>query len=162
MISPVPYAAQYRPADARAYHNLLSGVYRLPFGAVSSGGRVTLRVYVAESLFPVSVSLRVWADGAEAFFPMRRCGPIWETVYVAPAAPQIVWYRFDIRLPDGLYYCRPEDEAYHGELCADRDDFRSFQLTVYDAGFTVPDWPVLPERLSRLRNVGQTAASGLE
>ena len=81
MTSPTPDAAKRRPENAQAYHNFLSGVYRLPFGAVETGTRVTLRVYVEEALSPVSVTLRVWTAGGEAFFPMRRCGPIWETGY---------------------------------------------------------------------------------
>ncbi len=156
MTSPTPDAAKRRPENAQAYHNFLSGVYRLPFGAVETGTRVTLRVYVEEALSPVSVTLRVWTAGGEAFFPMRRCGPIWETGYTAPAEPQLVWYRFDIRLPDGLRYCRPENEAYHGGLCAVRDDYKSFQLTVYAAGFSVPGWAadcvmyqIFPDRFCR-------------
>ena len=64
MISPIRSAGLQRPEHAQVYHNIFSGVYRMPFGAVPTGSFVTLRVYAAESQKLSAVYLRVWADNA--------------------------------------------------------------------------------------------------
>lgn len=167
MIAPISSAASRRPSDALAYHNLFSGVYRLPFGAVPTGQTVYLRVYVQPSLAPESVSLRVWADQAVSYLPMHRCGSLWEVAYPVPVTPQLVWYRFDIRLPDGsTAYCQPKDSPSEGIFCTECDDYASFQLTVFDRQLSVPDWvtdgvlyQIFPDRFYRSAN-GETQVTG--
>ena len=157
MISPIRSAGLQRPEHAQAYHNIFSGVYRMPFGAVPTGSFVTLRVYAAESQKLSAVYLRVWADNAETFYPMRSCGALWETVYPVPDTPQVVWYRFDLHLTSGdIAYCQPDANAYDGIWHSACNAYASFQLTVYDAAFSVPDWTsdgilyqIFPDRFFR-------------
>ncbi len=156
MITPTPRTQLHRPENALAYHNIASGVYRMPFGAIRCGEKVILRVYAAEALAASRVYLRIWADDTECFFPMHRSGVLWECTYTAPAVPQIVWYRFEIHTSSGIVYCQPGKSALSGTDSPNRNDYQSFQLTVYDPAFTVPDWAadgimyqIFPDRFYR-------------
>lgn len=154
MISPIVHAGRRRPTDALIYHDIFSGVYRLPFGAVKTGQQVLLRVFCAEHTS--SAVLRLWYDGTELRLPMQNGGKLWEVVFPAPETACIVWYRFELMTDAGLRYCQPGTDPSCGTGSDFADDSRSFQLTVYDASFSVPSWAadsvfyqIFPDRFSR-------------
>ena len=116
--------------------------YRAPFGAVSTGTPVRLRVE-AEGF--ASARVRVWdaVARAERWFPMRLEAGAFRAE-VSADRPNILYYLFELTPEDGgdPCYVLDDDPGFTGGgpgvPGAELDTLRSFQLTVYDP-------PTLPE-----------------
>lgn len=127
-----------------AYHDSHHLLYRSPFGAVEAGTRVTLRLRVSKSLEHRSVFARFWYDNSEHLIPMVSTQVDGEYLYRAefdcPDTPGLVWYCFVIDLGDRtLYYCNNSERTGGvGRLLKHLAD--SYQITVYERGFTTPEW----------------------
>ena len=139
-------------ADALG-HDSRSDLYRVPFGAVPTGeGDVTLRIRAAAGDL-TEATLRVYDAKRElqALIPMEIVATdttagengfdYWQATLPVPAEPTILYYRFIVR--DGAASAYLEDDAAldggDGQVYADSPD-ASWQINVYDAGFTTPDW----------------------
>ena len=147
-------------ADSGLRHDTFSMQYRDPLGAVSAGTPVTLRfrtttgtsdtrvlrVYrydprtsqTTMSDTPMSFAYRRVEDGASYDF--------FEATVSSPG-PSILYYKFRVTAgsDEAWYSDDPRyggDEARFGGLggATRTEPFPSFQLTVYDAGFTTPAW----------------------
>ncbi|MBQ5973573.1 MAG: glycoside hydrolase family 13 protein, partial [Oscillospiraceae bacterium] len=139
----------------RAEHRAFDPVFRSPTGAVPAGTAVTLSVAADET-----PTLRLWsAEDGERLLAPAFSSPGGETTRLyaftfSVSAPGIVWYRF--LFSDGALV--PGDDPLVG-VPAPPDAFASFQLTVFDPAFSVPEWTagrvmyqIFPDRLARGRD----------
>ena len=124
-------------------HNTLSDFFRSPLGALPTGAQVRLRMAVSGREALDRVELRVW-DGEEHRFPMRPLGVrggkrYFEAQIAVSQTPCLYWYRFEA-LVDGkrAVLGAPQDHSGCGEGVMGSEE--SFQITVYDADYTVPAW----------------------
>jgi glycosidase len=137
-------------------HNSFEGRYRRPFGAVSTDqGSVLIRFRTCANDVQ-SVRLTVWEarNRVRKFYDMRRSaqdqdevlGPVqfWDLDLEIPKTPDILYYFFEVT--DGSdkdYYIDDDIRAFpggRGKISEKWDDTKSFQLSVYDKDFQVPEW----------------------
>ncbi|MDY7041317.1 MAG: alpha-amylase family glycosyl hydrolase [Chloroflexota bacterium] len=132
-------------------HNSRDDLYRVPWGAVTTGTPVTLRFRTFHDDV-TDVTLRVWstAAGAQTLYPMELVATTddepygydyWQATISAQDEPTILWYRFIVR--DGTdedFY--EDDDLFDGGWGTTYDDSPdySFQIDVYQPDFQTPDW----------------------
>jgi len=148
----VACAAAFAPAAGAKLtllHDTFSTVYRSPGGAVATGSTVRLRLRVTGAR-PKSVVLRVEAGDPVTdtstlrLIRLKRTGAFWSVAYRTPAQPSIVSYAFRVTTRAGVRWYGDDDSGNDtrkggtGRTTRSRGD--SFQLTVYDRGFTTPAW----------------------
>ena len=146
--------------DMRLIHNSRDAAYRSPFGAVTEGTTVELKVRV-EDIDPLQVdmTLRTWIDClGESLIPMTRGGDGVFTASLPCPEPTLVWYSFHATLASG-------DEAHlgapqgatggEGAMYPTRD-VPSFQISVYRHREIRPEWyergmvyQIFPDRYAR-------------
>jgi glycosidase len=138
-------------------HDSRSTLYRAPGGAVPAGTPtlirfrtfhddvtgVKLRLYDVNANAQRLVSMTRAASGVSCFQPgleSRTCD-YWQAK-LDNAAPDDYWYRFVVTDGSKTVYYADDTPALDGGLGAPSDDLRdwSWALTVYDPGFTTPDW----------------------
>ena len=140
-------------------HDTFDPDYRSPDGPVTPGTTVKLRLRVEQGDIN-SARVRVWNDGTDTatYHDMTWDGTFdndtttydwWYVDISVGVAPTILYYFFELN--DNVS-CSPADQDFyvdddpkfygggHGTMSDSYDDSRSFQLTVYDPAFTVPDW----------------------
>lgn len=131
------------------YHNSHKEIYRTPFGAVTTGSTVRLRLEIRNSLHVNSVYLRLWFEDKETLVPMHpiaapiteASSSIWyETKITVPERPGLLWYYFILHTPDQIWYYCNNDADLGGEGQVRISPGKSFQITVYAADFVTPDW----------------------
>ncbi len=132
-------------------HDSRSDLYRVPFGAVSTGTDIILRfrTYHADV---TGVTLRLWdtAANAQALLPMSLVATsaeppygydYWQVLLPSPEQPTLLYYRFIVR--DGTKEVFYEDDDLFdggwGATYAGSPDY-SWQIDVYQPEFTTPDW----------------------
>ncbi|MEO5666657.1 MAG: glycoside hydrolase family 13 protein [Bdellovibrionota bacterium] len=137
-------------------HNSFEGRYRRPFGAVSTDqGSLLLRFRTCANDV-TSVRLTVWESRTKTrkFYDMHpsaqeldeALGPIqyWDVDLEVPKNPDILYYFFDVA--DGSdhdYYIDDDIRSFpggRGQAVDKWDDTKSFQISVYDKDFQVPEW----------------------
>lgn len=133
-------------------HNSRLPGFRTPFGAVPCASRIRLSAELGGDQ-DIEVQLRLWRAGSEERLPMaRENGRVWVELD-APDQPLVIWYSFILRLADGqtLHYGADSGE---GRLYTHEPP--SWQITVYDAAFTTPQWfregivyQIFPDRFRR-------------
>jgi glycosidase len=150
-----PFGARVR--ELGLGHNSFEANFRSPFGAVRAGsGQVILRFRTCHT-DAEHVQVRVWdsRNRAESWLEMTReprqswddwLGPVdyWRVALPIPKTPTILYYLFAIS-EGGVtsYYVDDDpnlDSGGWGVVKQSRDDFMSYQITVYDGGFQVPSW----------------------
>jgi glycosidase len=147
-------------------HNSRDDLYRVPYGAVTTGTPVTLRFRTYRNDV-TGVAVRVWstAAGAQTLLPMELVATAddlpygydyWQATIPAEDEPTILYYRFIVR--DGSdedFY--EDDDLFDGGWGAVYDDSPdySFQIDVYQPDFETPDWmkdavvyQIFPDRFS--------------
>jgi glycosidase len=132
-------------------HNSRDSLYRVPWGAVTTGTPVTLRLRTFHDDV-TDVTLRVWTTeaGAQTLYPMELVATTddppygydyWQASIPPQADPTILYYRFIIR--DGSDEDFYEDDGLFdggwGTAYDDSPDY-SFQIDVYQPDFETPDW----------------------
>ncbi|MDF9408758.1 4-alpha-glucanotransferase [Pelotomaculum isophthalicicum JI] len=145
------------------YHNSHLAEYRSPFGAVPCGQAIKLRLSISageggsESLREGQVNnisgcrclLRVWEQATQKKFPMNvnltlSANPgqvFFETVYLAPQTPGLIWYDFVIT--DGLntyQYGNNADLSGGAGRLWTGDYSPGYQITVFQPKYEVPKW----------------------
>ncbi len=164
----------------KCIHNSRLSQFRMPFGAVEVGTDVTLSVRV-EDVEPdtASIELRVWIDGeGETLLPLRQGGDGIFTVTLPCSQAAIIWYRFNITVPDEA--SAADDDSRTRTSCSDTPRTRtcylgaphgrtggegvlydypecpSFQITVYKHRAARPSWyeqgmvyQIFPDRYRR-------------
>jgi glycosidase len=132
-------------------HNSRDDLYRVPWGAVTTGTPVTLRFRTFHNDV-TEVTVRVWstAAGAQTLVPMELVATTddepygydwWQATLPAQDELTILYYRFIVR--DGSDEDSYEDDdLFDGGWGAPYEDSpdHSFQIDVYDPAFETPDW----------------------
>ncbi len=142
----------------RAFHNSRDKAYREPFGAVISGGAVSLALDVFDTA-ELSVKCRLWSDGTgERIIPMQRQqmeGYLRFSCTVTPDIPQLLWYSFIIEHDGTVSYYGAKRGRTTGIGAVYYSEPPSFQITVYNER-KVPDWykngivyQIFPDRFNR-------------
>ncbi|MGI5899886.1 MAG: glycoside hydrolase family 13 protein [Christensenellales bacterium] len=135
------------------YHDSRDIRCRNPFGAVRQGTTITISARCDSA-----VTLRLWQDGSERLIPMtlRKSSDLWQASFSAGKVG-IIWYYFIVGKD---IYCAPAD-LLGGQSCLHKRGERldSHQITVYDAGFSAPEWmresvmyQIFPDRFFDGRN----------
>ena len=143
-------------------HDTFDSYYRSPFGAVATGTTVNLK-FRTDLLDVSNVYLKVYKYNPQTdttdtaveypltFLENRTENgttyDVYSVNYVAPATPSIIYYKF--RVVDGTAtafysdsYLDDHDNLNQGGdgSASNGEPFNAFQLTVYDANFTTPNW----------------------
>lgn len=138
------------------FHHSQDEQYRFPVGAVPAGTPVRLRLNASEPLSAARV--RVW-NGTEEFHDMTPIGMGgWEATVTAPDKPAVWWYDFSCEDINGnAYYYGNAPDRMGGEGQMYDGNPPSFQITVYDPAYTVPEflrkglmYQIFPDRFFRL------------
>lgn len=126
--------------------------FRCPQGAVPCGQLLTLRVLVSRGSGVTGLSLRLWADNAERILPMEKGRFYRHTPYgdyldeyvvnVSRETLGLVWYQFLIFTDGSCYYGGCDADHLGGKVVIydHPEPVRSFQITLTEPGFSVPDW----------------------
>ena len=124
--------------------------YKDPFGAVSCGAEVHFTLGADEPLEACCLLVRQEFAGLEQEVPLSPSGDGWSGVLTAPAEPELIWYAFRVRRPDGSLLWLGRNG------CGGEADRQRWQLTVYEPTHT-PDWfgrgmtyQIFPDRFCRL------------
>ncbi len=117
-------------------------VFRSPTGAVEAGTKIHFKITLPRSLGCSAAYLLVWDDVTKdgQACSMFWCGmegydhENWEC-HFTPERSGLYWYHFEVDTISGRHSV---NRTYGGEGRIQSGD--SWQLTVYDKGFTTPDW----------------------
>lgn len=127
----------------RMQHISTDGFYREPLGALTAGAQVCLRVALMDCGRPETVNLRTW-DTQEHIYPMRLLGArdgvlYYEAQITVCSEPMLYWYRFEAT-ENGNWNVlgAPGDGSGCGSGVMGSEN--SFQITVYDPEYRVPEW----------------------
>jgi MYXO-CTERM domain-containing protein len=137
------------------HHDTFHVDWRDPGGALPTGGSVTLTLRACQDDL-TSARLRIW-DGREQqerFVDLAvadtgedpTLGPVdlWQTTLQLPEEPTILYYIFEANDGTDTDWFVDDDPAFlgggFGAVSDEKDDGRSFQITVYDPTFTAPAW----------------------
>lgn len=143
---------------AGLFHDSFSTTYRFPLGAVPwTQGAVTLTLRTCAGDLSASPEIRVWnaRAGAQTINTMTldststdpTLGSVsyWKYDLAIPSTSTILYYAF--RLTDGTTtaFYGDDDPAFFGggygqAYPSNIFDTKSYQLTVYDPSFNVPEW----------------------
>ncbi len=128
-------------------HNSRERFYRKPFGAVTCGSYVRLRLFVKGMGIPGAIRLVYTVDGSETQkmnMPYRfelNGGSIYSCKLPIPDTPCLIWYYFELESDQGTVYYGNNSECLGG---AGEVSFNSpntaYQITVYDENYKTPDW----------------------
>ena len=135
--------------------------YRKPFGAVSVGSEVTIRIKIVDHIKGIKCYLAMWQEDKKLpEIEMEKESEIDnETIYVtrfkAPKEPALIWYHFILQSFDEKFYYSNNylQSGGIGELVDNSP--KSYQLTVYKKDKT-PNWfkegivyQIFPDRFNR-------------
>lgn len=136
--------------------NSFDSLYRSPFGAVKTNqGKVKINFRTcAQDVDSVRITVwharekrRSWmALNSSGMILDKTVGPVqfWETYLNIPNTPDILYYFFEVQ--DGskkVYYIDDDIRSFpggRGQIVEGYNDSKSFQLTVFDENFKVPEW----------------------
>ena len=130
--------------DANIIHDSTKEMYRSPLGAVTGGTEITFALKVAE-VHIERATLCVLRDGTVERCDLVSEGDVMKARYTTPVQSQgggrVLWYWFELVLQGGsicYYGAEPPLASGLGHIYLNPPP--AFQITVYDAGFTTPDW----------------------
>ncbi len=144
---------------AEPFHDTFNPDYRSAVGPTTPGTTVKLRLRVAQGDI-TSARIRVWDDrvDSETYYNMAWDGTFdtdpttydyWFADIPVGSQPTILYYFFEINDAPGTctadqdFYVDDDPKFYGGGTGAmidSYDDSRSFQITVFDPSFSVPEW----------------------
>ncbi len=128
-------------------HNSREKFYRRPFGAVTCGTEIRLRLAVHGAGIPSAVRLVYKEDGREerradmsyAFDINGNC--IYTIKLNMPEKAGLIWYYFELQTGNGMVYygnnCR--QLGGKGEMSFEKPA-NSYQITVYNEDYKTPEW----------------------
>jgi glycosidase len=132
-------------------HNTRDDLYRVPWGAVTTGTPVILRFRTYHDDV-TDVTVRVWstAAGAQSLYPMELVATTdddpygydwWQATLPAQDDLTILYYRFIVRDGSDEDFYEDDDlfDGGWGTAYDDSPDY-SFQIDVYDPAFETPEW----------------------
>lgn len=127
-------------------HNSQMTVYRKPFGAVTCGQRIHLRLGIADGGIPHSVLVHgrfkdemYYSNMSYVFEVGGMC--IYETEISMPNDVGLFWYYFEVNNNNGRFYysCREDRLGGQGEMYTEKPEC-AYQITVYSENFKTPEW----------------------
>ncbi len=128
-------------------HNSREKFYRRPFGAVTCGTEIRLRLAVYGAGIPSEVKLVYKEDGKDerradmsyAFDINGNC--IYTVKIKMPEKAGLIWYYFELKTDRGMVYygnnCR--QLGGKGEMSFEKPA-NSYQITVYNEEYKTPEW----------------------
>lgn len=128
-------------------HNSRQEFFRSPFGAVTCGTEVRLRLSANGMGIPRAVKLIYKTDGGEetyhdmpyVFSILGSC--IYETTIRVPDMAGLIWYYFQLETDNGVVYYGNNSENLGGKgETSFQSSSHSFQITVYDEKYKTPEW----------------------
>ena len=133
---------------SKIYHNTWDSLYRYPFGAVSEGTDVTLRMKAQKGdLQYARILVRNTATNKSDLYNMEKVSSIndgndevdiWEATFT-PEEAGVYGYKFIVGDGDTIkYYGEDGTEGKTGAIGDKNSLF--FQMTVYDKDYKTPDW----------------------
>ncbi len=128
-------------------HNSRERFFRKPFGAVTCGSYVRLRLFVKDMGIPSAIRLIYTVEGEETKrvnMPYRfslNDGSVYSYKLKIPDKPGLIWYYFELEGSQGTFYYgnNPENLGGHGEVSF-QEPKNSYQITVYNDYYKTPDW----------------------
>lgn len=133
-------------------------------GAAPCASKVRLRVRADQV---ESVTLRIWWNNAEYRWFMRRVeGGFYEYEMSIPEQAGLLWYYFIAKDKEGnTWYLGNANDGMGGEGVVTRSEPPAFQVTVYDAAYSTPEWMrdglMMQIMVDRFNNVGGTDMKNL-
>ena len=127
-------------------HNSHSEFYRSPFGAVTCGSTVKLRIGIADGGLPDYVRVHYNLKDEKYFINMSYLLQVGEyCVYEAelsiPNRTGLLWYYFEISNRAGrTYYANNEKQLGGIGQIYPQLPVIPYQITIYDSSYTTPDW----------------------
>lgn len=157
----IPLVPDGQIDDAGLAHDSRSDLFRTPFGAVTAGSEVTLRLRATAGDLS-DATVRVWDQREElqALVPMKLVATdltdgdhgfdYWQATIRTSAKPTILWYRFIVKdgpttryveddPPDDGGAVKEGNDGGGGRVYKESID-SSWQIDVYDPDFTTPAW----------------------
>lgn len=128
-------------------HNSRQNFFRAPYGAVTCGTEVRLRISIDGVGIPRAVKLiykpdtsePIYVDMPYVFSVLGSC--IYEKTIKMPDTVGLVWYYFELETDAGVVYYGNNSENLGGKgEMSFQPPSRSFQITVYDEKYKTPDW----------------------
>ena len=128
-------------------HNSREEFYRFPFGAVTCGTDVRLRLAVEDIGIPNAVRLVYIEDGKGEkridmpyIFSLSNHS-IYSVSIKMPKTAGLIWYYFELETSSGTVYYGNNSKNLGGigETCYHTPS-NSFQITVYNDYYKTPDW----------------------
>lgn len=148
-------------------HNSRELLYRKPFGAVTCGTAVTLRLALTD--FGIPSHIRVVYDFGDTnesvnmAYVFEISGTyVYEASIKMPREPGLMFYYFDIGTHGGRFFYGNNAQMLGGtgEIYEEEPQSK-FQITVYDKSFETPEWwrtgvcyQIFPDRFARGENGG--------
>ncbi|MGP8152991.1 MAG: glycoside hydrolase family 13 protein [Smithella sp.] len=147
-------------------HDSSLDLFRNPVGAMITGTPVTMR-FRARLQNVSSVYLCLFRKDFREEHPLQHKGEYWEVEIKTPSIPEVYWYYFTINIGGKVCYYGVQGSRTAGIGCVYSAHPPSYQLTVYDPAFDVPQWfqksvmyQIFPDRFRRSND--QTAKKGIE
>ena len=128
-------------------HNSRIDFYRKPFGAVTCGSEVRIRLSVSGVGIPSAVRL-VWKkDGGEEkavdmpYIFTLNDNSVYSVNIKMPKKAGLIWYWFEIVTSQGSVYYGNNSQNLGGVgmICFNKPE-NAFQITVYNEYYKTPDW----------------------
>ncbi|MCH5186399.1 MAG: glycoside hydrolase family 13 protein [Oscillospiraceae bacterium] len=127
-------------------HDSRALFYRSPFGAVTTGTEITLRLAVSESGIPHYVRLYYIINGETKYLDMHYINTIcsnsiYETQLTVPEKECLIWYYFKVKTDyNTMYYGNNMGNLGGMGQAMHSAPMHSFQITVYDKEYKTPEW----------------------
>jgi len=127
-------------------HDSRSSYYRTPFGAVTTGTEVTLRLAVSDCGIPHFVRMYYIINGNKQYLEMNYVNTIcsnniYETSLTVPDKECLIWYYFKVETDSNtMYYGNNMSNLGGLGQSLHSAPIHSFQITVYDKAYKTPDW----------------------
>lgn len=128
------------------FHNSHLGLFRSPFGAVSSNSRMTLRLAVRTPAPPERVLLRLWREGSGEEVLAMETGPeesrgrLYHIELNSPENPGLIWYYFIVTYHGRDYYYGANSTGRGGIGRIYSESPPAYQITVHASGAATPHW----------------------
>lgn len=128
-------------------HNSRQEFFRTPYGAVTCGTDVRLRISAYGVGIPRAVKLvyktddgdPIYQDMPYVFSVLGSC--IYEKTIKVPDKAGLIWYYFELETDIGVVYYGNNSENLGGKgEMSFQPPSHSFQITVYDEKYVTPEW----------------------